>query len=63
VTAKRAAKTDITLDEELSYRDELTAPHFTGKHLLEDNGFLITAETDDHDVFAVSMTFNVNGKE
>ena len=63
MTARRAAKTDITLAEELSYRDELTAPHFTGKHLLEDNGFLITAETDDHDVFAVSMIFNVDGTE
>ena len=63
MTARRFAKTDITLDEELSYRTALTAPHFTGRHLLEDNGFLVAGETDEHDVFAVSMIFNVDGTE
>ncbi|TPG36629.1 lipocalin family protein [Mycolicibacterium hodleri] len=60
---RRPAKTDITLDEELSYRNAMSPPHFTGKHLLEDNGFLLTGETDEHDVFAISMIFNVDGTE
>ncbi len=61
-TIQRPATSDVTPEETLSYRDQLGEPHFTGKHLLEDNAFLITGETDDHDVFAVSLTFNVNGE-
>jgi len=61
-TIHRRATSDVTPEEALSYRDQLGEPHFTGGHLLEDSGFLITGETDDHDVFAVSLTFNVNGE-
>ncbi|MGD1256976.1 hypothetical protein ACKUT9_22375 [Mycobacterium seoulense] len=61
-TIHRPATSDVTPEETLSYRDQLGEPHFTGKHLLEDNAFLITGETDDHDIFAVSCTFNVNGE-
>lgn len=61
-TTRRSAVSDVTPEETLSYRDELAEPHFTGSHLLEDNGFLITGETDDHDVFAISVTFNVDGE-
>ncbi|MFO7163108.1 MAG: hypothetical protein DIU75_007150 [Mycolicibacterium hassiacum] len=61
-TVRRPAISDVKPEETLSYRDKLGAPHFTGKHLLEDNAFFVTGETDDHDVFAVSLTFNVDGE-
>jgi len=47
-TIHRPATSDVTPEETLSYRDQLGEPHFTGKHLLEDNAFLITGETDDY---------------
>ncbi|EHI12449.1 hypothetical protein [Mycolicibacterium thermoresistibile] len=59
---RRPAISDVLPEETLSYRDKLGEPHFTGIHLIEDSAYLVTGETDDHDIYAISLSFNVDGE-
>jgi hypothetical protein len=58
----RKAVSDVTLEDEMPYKGDLSEQHYTGQNFLEDVAVAVVAECGDYDIALVAAAYNVGGE-